>query len=300
MPTILTLDVGNTNASLAFVSFGDACAPVAHDLGAWSRKDDEVSRLTAALERVPADVRAELGRAAISAVGASERERRLADALGSAGFEVSERPASGLHLAIESPETCGSDRQYAMRAALVLSREPGRAAEAPSARRVIVVDAGTAVTVDAGEIRSTEAGDELVFLGGAIALGPGSLVEAISARGARLPSFEPDVSAPALGRSTLGALRSGASVGFRGAVRELATSIAEEAFGSGGDAGPVDFGVFLTGGARDFARAPLAEIAEIAEGRLVEAPRLVHVGLALAAASVAEAGGGYLGQAGPG
>ncbi|MEM8711667.1 MAG: type III pantothenate kinase [Planctomycetota bacterium] len=309
MSTILTLDVGNTNASLAFVSLVAGRAPLAQDLGGWSREEDEPARLAEALDVFGVELRGDSVLAAISAVGASERERRLADALAALGFEVIERPVSGLHLAIDSPETCGSDRQYAMRAALELSRiSRGPSGRPRDGRRVIVVDAGTAVTVDAGEIRtrSTEGatsatGDELVFLGGAIALGPGSLAEAISARGARLPAFAPDASASALGRSTHGALQSGASVGFRGAVRELVTSIASEAFG-GDLEGAGAFDLFLTGGARDFARAPLVDIA--GEG-LSETPSLVHIGLALAADGLAVHGfggmpGGDSAQAGPG
>ena len=140
--------------------------------------------------------------------------------------------------------------------------------------RVIVIDAGTALTVDAGRI---EAGGGRTFLGGAIALGPGQLAAALTAAGARLPAFSLEGDAPALGRSTTDALRSGVITGFRGVVRELCSGIAAEAFG--GTDGVV---AYLTGGARGFARTAVGQV--FAE--TVEDESLVHAGLARAALDV--------------
>ena len=56
-----------------------------------------------------------------------------------------------------------------------------------------------------------------VFLGGAIAPGPGTLAEGLTQAGARLPDFTLRADAPALGRSTEEALQAGVVVGFRGA-----------------------------------------------------------------------------------
>lgn len=250
MDGCLTLDIGNTNASLAFVSFVDgtgsrpgASALTVDLLGAWRRDDDEAGRLAAALPgpNSPREWLAPRGIVGISAVGSHERENRLADQLVRLGWDVAVRPDAGLSMEIDHPETCGSDRQYAMRAALEDGWRLRTAAgtetdmgEVERLLRVLVVDAGTALTVDAGMLRSgpgKDGGVELAFLGGAIAMGPGSLAEAITARGARLAPFEVDPDAPALGRSTVEALRAGASVGFRGAVRELCRSVSEEAFG---------------------------------------------------------------------
>ena len=70
------------------------------------------------------------------------------------------------------------------------------------------------------------------FLGGAIAPGPRALAAGLSALAARLPRLALESEAgppPALGRTTVEAMRSGVLVGFRGAARELVRSIAREA-----------------------------------------------------------------------
>ncbi len=205
-------------------------------------------------------------RGAISSVGRPERELALERALIDRRIPVRLQPPAGLVLRIDHPETCGLDRQYAMRAAL---EELG---SDPASRAALVVDAGTALTVDAGCV---EPDGTPLFLGGAIAPGPRTSALALSEAGARLPLFdiEPDVAA--LGRSTVHALRSGIAVGFRGAVAELASSIATEAFG-----GHCGVRVFLTGGAREFARSALERL--FGNG-VCERPELVHSGLAWAA-----------------
>lgn len=132
-------------------------------------------------------------------------------------------PDCGLVLEVTTPETTGRDRLYAARAAV---EDAGEAC--------VVVDAGTALTVDA--VRPG------VFLGGAIAPGPDLLARALSEGAAQLPAFTPKPGVHALGRSTLEALEAGVWVGFEGAVHELITRVAAEA-GIGADAP-----VYLTGG----------------------------------------------------
>ena len=271
--------MGNTNASVAFVSFLTGLS--VRWLGGWRAEGDEgggAAQLDAALSELDSLGGARCSRAGISAVGSMDRERRLVSRLEEAGYAVLARPDAGLVMDIDHPETCGSDRQYAMRAALEDQVELQDAA----AVRVLVVDAGTALTVDAGLAERRASGAvRLRFLGGAIAMGPGSLAAAMSARGARLPEFEIDPDAPALGRSTVRALQSGVTVGFRGAVRELVQEVAQEAFGS------LDsVAVYLTGGARSFARRA---VDECSPAGWIEEAHLVHAGLARALRA-AEAG----------
>ncbi len=273
--------MGNTNASLAFVSFLNGLSVRwLESWGADSGPAEVASKLDVALEELEelADSQAVRGlRAGISAVGGMDRELRLVQRLEGAGFSVSARPDAGLVMDIAHPETCGSDRQYAMRAALEDQWElRGNGGEAAQVR-VIVVDAGTALTVDAGRAEPGLEGEgdsspQLTFLGGAIAMGPGSLASAMAARGARLPEFDVEPDAPALGRSTVEALQSGVAVGFRGAVRELTQQVASDAFGS------LDgVSVYLTGGARSFARRA---VSESCRGGFHESAHLVHAGLA--------------------
>ncbi len=195
---------------------------------------------------------------AISSVAAPEYGVGLRAALGSE-LTVLDPPPHGLKLAVRSPETVGLDRLFAARGAL-----------AHSPRGALVLDAGTALTVDA-------VAEGAGFLGGAIAPGPQLLAEALSRGGARLPEFEARPHAPALGRETRCALEAGVAVGFAGAALHLARGVARE---SGLEAVPL----VLTGGAAIYLREALAEL----EVPLIEDEHLVHRGLLLAA------GGGAL------
>lgn len=255
---ILTVDLGNSGGSAALVSGDPGAAPAVEVLAGWTVAE-EAARL------------AELARAtgaatvALSAVGALDREGRARRLLAEAGLSVVARPDPGLELRLIGPETCGADRQYAARGALELERS--------SHARVIVVDVGTALTVDAA---AREGDGRRIFLGGAIALGPGSHARALSGVGARLPEFHLEGSVAALGRSTPDALRAGVLVGLEGAVVELVRRIAGEAHG-----GLESVAVHLTGGARQFVEARLAGEHGPA---LRTHPALVHLGLGHAAA----------------
>ena len=77
-------------------------------------------------------------------------------------------------MAYRTPETLGADRIAAAVAALPLG----------GGRPVVVVDAGTAVTVDAVDVRNGSA----VYLGGAIAPGPDLLARALARGTGALPS----------------------------------------------------------------------------------------------------------------
>ena len=89
-------------------------------------------------------------------------------------------------------------------------------------RNVIVVDFGTATTLDLVSMRGQ-------YLGGAILPGLDTFSESLSLRTSRLPAIrwdEPD-SGPALvrpegmGQDTIACLRAGLSIGYRGALKEL-------------------------------------------------------------------------------
>lgn len=260
---ILTVDLGNSGGSAALVSASADRPRELLELGAWRAAEGEIESLAAAIQlastRFPA-----LAVAALSAVGSHARERAVVEQLRASGLRVAVLPDAGLELRIDHPETCGSDRKYAARGALELARQGAAAG-------VIIVDAGTALTVDAALLAQGTAG---VFLGGAIAPGPGSLASSLADAGARLPVFDLDPGATALGRSTEHALRAGVVVGFRGAVRELCREVAVEAHGS-----LAATAAFLTGGARDYARDA---VVELFGSRVIEDPLLVHRGLAAA------------------
>jgi len=171
--------------------------------------------------------------------------------------------AHGLDLAAcRHVHTIGADRLWAARGAWERARGPA-----------LVVDAGTAVTVDA---LGVTADGRPAFLGGAIAPGVDILRRALGAGAARLFEVElPLTSAgavdladvPALGRESAQALRSGVVHGVRGAVRELARLVALEGRLAGAPR-------FVTGGGAPWllASPPVIEHAE-------HVPWLVHEGL---------------------
>ena len=168
------------------------------------------------------------GAAALSSVADEARTAGVVRAVESAcGVTPTVDPDCGLDLEVETPETTGRDRLYAARAAVDTLGAP-----------CVVVDAGTALTVDVAVPGA--------FLGGAIAPGPALLAEALTAGGALLPDFEPAPDVPALGRSTEDALRAGVGVGFVGAAWMLVERVAAEA-----ELSP-HAPVFLTGGACGF------------------------------------------------
>ena len=199
---------------------------------------------------------------AMCAVAQPDLERKLAEELARfTGFLPGLH--HGLRIDCTSPETVGLDRLFAARGALELV---GRAA--------IVVDCGTALTVDWVTPPSAPLGTEAgVFMGGAIAPGPKLLAAALERGGARLPEVAAAPSAPALGKNTREALEAGVAVGLRGAARELVAGLCEAAGGS-------SLPVVLTGGAAAFMTSgdPLAV-------EVIESPDLVHVGLLAAMAT---------------
>jgi type III pantothenate kinase len=79
---------------------------------------------------------------------------------------------------------------------------------------VIVADFGTALTFDVVSKDSE-------YIGGAIAPGLPLMTDYLADKTALLPHIQLSGRPPAIGRSTLGAMRIGANVGYRGIVREI-------------------------------------------------------------------------------
>jgi type III pantothenate kinase len=110
----------------------------------------------------------------------------------------------------ERPEETGVDRVLNIAAAY---EQIGNAC--------VVVDAGTAVTVDV-------CNDAGVFIGGAILPGVRMQLDAMHEKTAKLPRVEFDVPKEPVGRSTSEAMLHGVYHGIRGTVKELAENYATE------------------------------------------------------------------------
>lgn len=159
-----------------------------------------------------------------------------------------------LEVRLEHPERVGMDRLAAAAAAARL-RSPRRGA--------IIVDSGSAITVDS-------VSSDGAFLGGAILPGLGLSARALHEFTDLLPLVplgELSQSPPALGISTVTAIRSGLYWGAVGAVHELVARLS-----AGMDPTPE---LFLTGGAGPHLARALANPMRVV-------PHLVLSGIALA------------------
>jgi len=93
-------------------------------------------------------------------------------------------------------------------------------------QNVVVVDFGTAITLDA-------VSEEREYLGGSICAGLGLAMEALGTKTAKLPHVEIVNASNALGRSSIESIQGGLYFGYLGLVRELVGRIGTEAFGAG-------------------------------------------------------------------
>jgi type III pantothenate kinase len=89
----------------------------------------------------------------------------------------------------------------------------------------VVVDFGTAVTFDVVSADRS-------YIGGVIAPGLESMTNYLYMRTALLPKLALSEPRRAVGRSTKGAMMSGAIFGYRGLVKEILAKIGAEAFGN--------------------------------------------------------------------
>lgn len=248
---LLTLDVGNTNVGVGVFS-GRRLVRVL----SWPTRP-RASR--SALERtLAASLRREglrgpwAGAAFASVVPSLDRPLRAAvrAVCGTKVLQVTALTPLPVRNAYGAPRTVGADRLVAAVAAVAEFGAP-----------VIVVDFGTAITVDAVSRRRE-------YLGGAILPGLELAADALAARTALLPRLDlsgaPRRRTAALGRTTRDSLEAGLRLGAAGAVRALIAGLRRRV----GAAAPV----VATGGGARWVRSLCPEI------RFVR-PHLMHAGL---------------------
>ncbi len=262
---VLAFDLGNSALKGALVGPGDAVSHafrVAHDAPSAAA---DLRRLLAALPRADAVVLASVVPARTDGVASA-----VTSVLGLAPLVVHAGSRWPFTIAYATPATLGVDRLAAVCGALDFDAGPSRP--------LVVVDAGTAVTVEA----VTAAG---VYLGGAIAPGPALMAASLARGTAQLPPLDlPGPSQerlpPAIGRSTAEAIRSGVLHLFTHGVAELVEATRRDLSPEAPDA----VRVVTTGGWAPLLAAAVPTLADVR-------PHLVLVGLARLARREALASG---------
>jgi len=157
----------------------------------------------------------------------------------------------GVGVDYPAPHSIGADRLANAAAVAQLYGSPA-----------IVVDFGTAVTFDV----VSAAGD---YVGGVIAPGLEAMTSFLYHRTALLPKLTLREPASAIGKTTRGAMMSGAIYGYRGLVREIIARIRAESFPKN------NVRVVATGGYAQLIARQIPEIESVHPGLTLEGLRLI-------------------------
>lgn len=230
----LGVDIGNSAAKAAIVE-----GEVIHQSG---RLDTSVAGADDLLDglRVLAGALDEPPEGIVAVSVVDRWTERLERAAAELGLPLTVVAASHIPIStgLVRADQTGPDRLLAAWAAVHLHGTP-----------VIVIDLGTATTVDAVDVDG-------FFLGGAILPGLGLAADSLARGTARLPRIDLTLPREAIGRDTAGAIASGVVIGHIGAVRELALRMHAQIDRNDPTRAPTK--VIVTGG---HAAAPWAESA---------------------------------------
>ncbi len=197
--TSLAIDVGNTSTTLALVCNGEASAVHAVRGGI-----EDLSAVERALKAILKTDRPSC--AALSSVVPAVNLRwckLIRRVLGQDPLIVNHTVSLSVSVDYPRPETIGADRLANACGAVFKYGAP-----------VIVADFGTALTFDVINADRT-------YIGGVIAPGLPLMTDYLADRTALLPLINPRGRCERVGRSTEGAMRIGARIGYRGMVREI-------------------------------------------------------------------------------
>jgi type III pantothenate kinase len=204
---LLVLNVGNSRLAMGVFSAGNLehVKRLSHD-----QRDQWPSAIEEAWSKIK-------GRDNAGIAGASVNPNQL-EPLEHAAAQVTKQQVEWIGREIdlpikvltENPKETGVDRVLNIAAAY---EQMGKAC--------VVVDAGTAITVDC----CNDAGE---FVGGAIAPGVQMMLDALHQNTARLPKVPFEIPTGAFGQSTQSAIQQGIYHGVRGMVKELAENYATE------------------------------------------------------------------------
>ena len=126
---------------------------------------------------------------------------------------------------------------------------------------VIVVDFGTALTFDV-------ISRQRAYVGGVIAPGLAAMTDYMHDNTALLPKINLNEPLSVIGKSTEGAMLSGAVIGYRGLVKEILATLMEEL-------GETDVPVLATGGYSKLISSGIEEMIEVNEKLTLEGLRII-------------------------
>ena len=236
----LLVDVSNSYAKLAFASTKRISTPVRI---ATNKLSSSIFSRFLGQRRVRKVV--------VSSV-VPKKNRAISKAVGKTGvLWLNSTVKLGVGIDYPAPETIGADRLANAAAVAALYGCPA-----------IVVDFGTAVTFDIVSARRN-------YIGGVIAPGLEAVTNFLYQRTALLPKLSLKEPRRAIGRSTIGAMLSGAVFGYRGLVREILARIQAEQFPSG------KLHVVATGGYARLIAAQLPEITAVRAHLTLEGLRIM-------------------------
>jgi len=250
---LIAVDIGNTNIHLGWFPGDQASGTLAEP-----ERDFTTSTSTPDFEALAQWLPAGAERWFVVSVNRTglAHLRQWVLSQGSMEFTLLDYRTLAIDAAVEYPEKVGTDRLAAAVAANYL-RQPGQPA--------IVVDAGTAITVDAISADGR-------FLGGAILPGLAMSAKALTGQTDLLPEVIIDTGdvPAAIGENTIQAIRSGLYWGTVGAVRETIGRVGQQL------AGETKPQVFFSGG-------NMSQLAQWLGPQVTLVPHIVLKGIVLSA-----------------
>ena len=240
MTDYLLVDISNSYTKFAFASTKRISAPIRIATSKLSR---------GVLSRVLASQRA--SKVVVSSV-VPEKNSAISKAAGKTEvIWLDSKLKLGVGIDYPAPRSIGADRLANAAAVASFYGCPA-----------IVVDFGTAVTFDIVSARCN-------YIGGVIAPGLEAMTNFLYQRTALLPKLSLKEPRRAIGRSTIGAMLSGAVFGYRGLVREIIARIRAEQFPHG------KLHVVATGGYARLIAAQLPEITAVRPHLTLEGLRII-------------------------
>ena len=218
---LLVLNVGNSRLSIGVFVAGELqySARVAH-----AQRGDWAARIAEAWEKIKQSEQPAVAAAGVNPPLIEALEHAVQQATGQDVQWVGKQLDLPIKVLTDQPEQTGVDRVLNIAAAY---EQMGKAC--------VVVDAGTAVTIDC----CNDAGE---FLGGAIAPGARMQLAALHDKTAQLPLVDLTTPTETFGKSTGSAIDLGVYHGIRGMVKELVENYATDlgawpdVIATGGDA----------------------------------------------------------------